>query len=190
MPNLPTSVSSKIVQNDEISSTKNPPPSQIESQKSKKRKIASAINLRITTAALKSILHNPSQFTQINTDSAVHLCMFLKVKAPWSMPFNIYIHSLLMKKIQRTFLAAKTIKWRSTMRWNKYFLIYQGKWWNIKKWCKRNWLSPLYLRINPYKMNHLRWWNNPMWLWMNNDLEMKAKTRVSFHTFSCKWCKE
>ena len=59
------------------------------SQKSKKRKIdltARAINLRITKEILESILHNPKQFTQIKTNDAAHLCMFLKVNKkndPW-----------------------------------------------------------------------------------------------------------
>ena len=36
--------------------------------------------MRITKAILESILHNPKQFTQINTDQPQHLCTFLKVK--------------------------------------------------------------------------------------------------------------
>ena len=96
LPNLPSSSSSEILQNDEISSTKTLSQrnhrtiilSPTGSQKSKKRKIVasmSAINLKITKAIMESILHNPKQFTQINTDKPVHLCTFLKVNHldPW-----------------------------------------------------------------------------------------------------------
>ena len=36
--------------------------------------------LRITKAILELILHNPKQFTQIDTDQPQHLCTFVKVK--------------------------------------------------------------------------------------------------------------
>ena len=101
LPNLPSSSSSEILQNDEISSTKSLVTKTLSqrnhrtiilsptgSQKSKKRKIdasLSAISLKITRAIMESILHNPKQFTQINTDNPVHLCTFLKVNHldPW-----------------------------------------------------------------------------------------------------------
>ena len=57
-----------------------PPPRQMPPKQPQRPTGPSATNVRITKAILESILHNPKQFTQINTDQPQHLCTFLKVK--------------------------------------------------------------------------------------------------------------
>ena len=100
-----------------------PPPRQMPPKQPQRPTGPSATNVRITKAILESILHNPKQFTQINTDQPQHLCTFLKVKVKWNthptlsvVPLTNNIISLPTWKIQRIFLVVKTTKRQSTMR--------------------------------------------------------------------------
>ena len=57
-----------------------PLPRQMPPKQPQKPTDQSATNVRITKAMLESILHNPKQFTQIDTDQPKHLCRYLKVR--------------------------------------------------------------------------------------------------------------